>query len=242
LASPMRASTLPRGKSVTPTTLTLQPMSSSSSKPKRDYSKWVNKGCPKHKFAHQWHEDSSLCLHPQCLKGLILKLCDRNPNMKTRWMVFQAKGLDQDFVQHVAYYLLTKPEVKSLNMEQLRFAADRFTEQAYRPSDEYHTNYSHNFRSQPQLDHCTEETREEILEHGVRYVTQRNDPFLAVVLHEISSYIDNPELMLFASGQIDALDLALLIAPTADEVIDMSLQLEKVKPWLAEWINQYVKT
>ena len=64
------------------------------------------KGCKPHGLQYRFHSTSSLCMHPDCLEGVIATLCAKTPSLRKNWEVVTARGEKEDFVQFCAMCLL----------------------------------------------------------------------------------------------------------------------------------------
>ena len=201
---------------------------------------FIATGCKVHGTRHQWRNYSNLCLHPACLRHLIISMAMRRPPLMRRWQLFQQMHLDEDVVQHVAYYLVTNPGVHHLNSTVLTYALSRFTDSAYRPTDERHTNYTKSFREHDRLEAVTPQTREDILGQAVAYVRAEATPMAIVqtLISEVYQHTDgNDALILLVTGQLDPEEYAILTVAPEDQ-IDYLLHLKEIMPWLKMWMQQ----
>ena len=172
----------------------------------------------------------------------MLKIATRQPPIKRAFLRYQSMQLEEDFIQHLAWYLLSNPGVKHVTAMVIKIACDRFSQQGYQPKTEYHTNYTREFLPTERLNHVKAETREELMSDAVDRVTDVSSPYTATLLHEVCQHINDDELVLLLSGQLDPADLARLRAEVPEDIIDLIPMFSANKDFLAEWVRQYAKS
>ena len=169
-------------------------------------------------------------------------LSNKHPPLKRAWLRYQAMQLEEDFIQHLAWYILCTPGVKHVSTTVLTIVCDRFSQQGYQPKAEYHTNYTREFLPAERLNHVKASTREELMAEAVDRTTSSMSPYLTTLLHEVSEHIGDDELVLLLSGQLDPADLARLRATVPADIIDLIPVFSANKDFLAEWVGQYAKS
>lgn len=208
----------------------------------RSYTDWVNPGCPKHKYRHQWRSDSSLCLHPLCLAGVIESIAKRSPSVGRRLAHVRYRQLMDDLVQHTAFYLLNEPGVKTLNSETMFYILSKFTDQGYLPKEAVHTNYVSDVRTLHRLDEDYPDERHDVLAASVLSTTDVNNPYTRTLFREIAKHLRRPALVLFAFDQIDAVEYARLVNTHPSRILELAARMNTIRPWLAQWVKQYAAT
>lgn len=202
---------------------------------------FVPVGCKTH--GHKYlREGSNVCLAPTCIRGVICTLMERNTSLRNSWCRYQALCLDEDFVQHVIFYMLTTPNVFFLNNTVMCIICDRFSEQGYQPKQEYHTNYTREFMVSERLDSVRNLERHELLQEAVDRATESSSPYTTTLMHEVLNHVQDEELLLFLAGQLDPEDMALLKAANRTDVIDLIKVYKDQLPILAEWVRSYAKS
>lgn len=197
-------------------------------------------GCRLH--GHRWlREETNICLAPGCLQGLVLTIMRRpgGGGLRRAWGRYQAIGLDQDFLQHIAFYLLSTPEVRHVNATVMRIICDRFSNQGYQPKQEYHTNYTREFLDATRLDEQTAMTRHELIGEAMDRATVVASPYVTALLREVALHLDDPELMLMLAGTLEPQDVARLKSADGQDVLELAQQLREQLPMLHEWVRQY---
>lgn len=201
-------------------------------------------GCPKHKLLYRWYDGSWLCMHPECLEGLVVSHCrPGNANAKFLSMIDEVGGRD-DFIQHLACELVARHATGKLygfGGTVLFYIISDYCRRILR---------NDRWRAQVELPQGTDSIHDQQLAEALQEavvnmgndLTEITDPQRAAICTEIMQYAASTmsEAMLLAmTDQITGTEL-FKICRAQGNGMPLPDLLEQVE-WLATWLRSWAQ-